>query len=322
MDRTDSQHVAQVLVTCPPMQRAIARYQAILEKNRIEATCPEMVQELSESELIAMLKDYDGWIIGDDPATERVFRAGTNGRLRAAVKWGVGVDNVDFDGAKACGLHVQNTPGMFGDEVADVAMGYVIALARHTFEINHGVHQGQWPKPTGLSLRGTTAAVLGLGDIGQATVRRLLVSGVKPLVYDPNAQTPVDLQNQVERLEWPRRIGEADFLIVCCAMNAANRGLINADLLRQCKRGVRIVNVSRGPLIDESALCDALASGQVQSAALEVFEREPLPSDSPLRQFQHCLFGSHNASNTAEAVDRTTHKAVALLVEQLKQPSR
>ena len=307
----------KVLITCPPMQRSVTRYTDLFAAHSLEPVCPEMTQVLSEGELIEILPEYDGWIIGDDPATATVFAAGTEGKLRAAVKWGVGVDNVDFDGAKAAGLDISNTPGMFGNEVADVALGYVIALSRQLFAISDGVHRGDWPKPVGMSLSDKTAAVIGFGDIGQAVVRRLLVCGMNVNVYDP-AEVETDIDSQINRLAWPEQLGEADFVVLCCALNKATHHIMNAESIKSCKPGVRIVNISRGPLIDESALCDALSSGHVHSAGLEVFEQEPLPADSKLREFKACLFGSHNGSNTQEAVDRTSHLAIDLLSKQFK----
>lgn len=282
-----------------------------------EPVCPDMQQILSETELVSILPEYEGWIIGDDPATEKVFRAGVAGRLRASVKWGVGVDNVDFDGARACGLGVTNTPGMFGEEVADIAMGYIIALARQTFAINAAVHSGEWIKPTGISLAEKTVAIVGLGDIGQATARRVRASRMQVHGYDPHATIDKDLEADVLRLEWPNRLEEADFVVLCCALNSVTRHLLNDSTLGQCKPGVRVVNVSRGPLIDETALFRRLESRHVHSAALEVFDIEPLPFDSPIRAFKHCIFGSHNASNTHEAVDRTSRLAISLLFERL-----
>lgn len=308
----------RVMITCPPMQRSIDRYQTLLADHGIDVVCPEMVQELTEEELISMLPDFDGWVIGDDPATRRVFQAGSQGRLRAAVKWGVGVDNVDFDGAAACGLQVQNTPGMFGDEVADIAMGYTIALARQFHLIDRGVHAGQWPKPVGTSLKGKTVAIVGLGDVGCATARRMLVSGLDVIGYDPSTPACAETAAKIQVHDFPDRIEEADFILLCCSLNPSTRHLFNASRLAACKPGVRIINVSRGPLIDESALCDSLASGHVHSAALEVFEQEPLSDTSRLRSFEHCIFGSHNASNTREAVDRTSHMAISLLSQQFR----
>lgn len=116
----------------------------------LELVAAAVTQTLSEAELIELLPQFAGWIICDDPATQQVFEAGQCGSLKAAVKWGIGVDNVDFKACEALGIPIINTPGMFGAEVADVAVGYAIALARHTVEIDRGVRAGSWPKPRGL----------------------------------------------------------------------------------------------------------------------------------------------------------------------------
>ena len=114
----------------------------------------------------------------------------------------------------------------------------------------------------------------------------------------------------VEFASWPDGIGDCDFIVIACDLNESTHHLIDADLLSQTMSGVRIVNVARGPVIDEAALIDALESGQVHSAALDVFEVEPLPNDSPLRAQSRCIFGSHNGSNTADAVRRTSLVAI------------
>ena len=261
---------------------------------------------------MSLVPEFEGWIIGDDPATRAVFQAGKNGKLRAAVKWGVGVDNVDLAAARELGLPITNTPGMFGTEVADVAIGYVIALARHTFAIDRGVRAGEWPKPVGTSLAGKTVALVGFGDIGRNTARRLLVCGMNVLVYDPFYKA-VEGIAPITAEQWPNRLNEADFIVLSCALTRENRHLLNNASLALCKNGVRIVSVSRGPLIDETALVTALQTGRVAGAALEVAETEPLPAASPLRQFPQCIFGSHNASNTLEAVIRTSERAISEL---------
>lgn len=304
----------RVLVTCPPMLRAIEDFRPAFVKAGIELVTPVVTQILPEDELIKLVPTVDGWIIGDDPATTRVFEAGKAGRLKAAVKWGVGVDNVDFAACKRLGIPVSNTPGMFGREVADIAVGYVIALARQTFEIDAGVKGGKWPKPAGVSLAGKTVALIGFGDIGRNTARRLLAAEMKVIAYDPFYKPFVGLE-AVESAAWPQRIGEADFLVITCALTKENRHMVNATTFREAKRGLRVVNVARGPLIDEPTLVEAISNGTVHSAALDVFEDEPLPSTSPLRGFGYrCLFGSHNSSNTIDAVRRTSERAIELMM--------
>lgn len=292
----------KVLLTCPPMLGMMEKLRPLLRTDGIELTCPNVTQTLSVQELLSLVPEHDGWIIGDDPANREVLAAGRAGRLRAAVKWGVGVDNVDFQACRDLGIRIVNTPGMFGNEVADVALGYVIALARETFAIDRGVRDGGWPKPRGISLAGKRAALIGFGDIGRNIAPRLRACGMELNVYDPGATA--DMQQTLRA--WPEGLQECHFLIVACALTASSRHMVDSDALSRAMRGVRIVNVSRGPIIDEAALIEALASGQVHSAALDVFEVEPLPMSSPLRSHPYCVFGSHNASNTADAVERTS----------------
>lgn len=299
----------KVLVTCPPMLGMIDTFRPRFERARVEVVAPDVVQTLTVPELEELVPRHDGWLIGDDPATRAVFTKGRSGRLKAAVKWGVGVDNVDFEACEDLGIPIANTPGMFGPEVADIALGYVIALARETFNIDRGVRAGDWPKPRGISLAGKTVALVGLGDIGRHTAKRLLACGMNVVAYDANVDAVPDLPT-VALAPWPERLPEADFIVFTCALTPESRHMLNDETLGKVKRGARVVNVGRGPVIHETALVGALESGVVYSAALDVFEVEPLPKDSSLRQHPRCVFGSHNASNTSDAVQRTSRVAI------------
>ena len=306
----------RVLVTCPPMLRMMAEFAGAFASVGVDVHAPEVVQTLSEAELIALLPDFDGWIIGDDPATRRVLSAGRAGRLKAAVKWGVGVDNVDFAAARDLELPIVNTPGVFGREVADIATGYVIGLARETFFIDREIRQSRgWPKPSGISLAGKTVALVGFGDIGRQTARRMLACEMNVIVYDPAYKPDPNLA--VTLAAWPERIGEADFLIFTCPLTPQTRGMFSPRLLPALKRGVRVINVGRGPVVEEQALIEAIDVGIVHSAALDVFEVEPLAPGSRLRNFPRCIFGSHNASNTVDAVRSVSRLAIKLLFERL-----
>ncbi|MXO67079.1 phosphoglycerate dehydrogenase [Altererythrobacter endophyticus] len=284
----------------------------------MELFAPTVRQTMSEEELIELLPNYDGWIIGDDPASSRVLEAGAAGNLRALVKWGIGTDNVDFDAAQRLGLPISNTPGVFGKEVADLAMNYVSGLARQSFRIDREIRQDNgWPKPAGISLAGKTASLVGFGDIGRNTAKRLLAADMNVQVYDPS-YAPFEGLN-VQPLSWPEGLDKADFIIFTAPLNANTRHMFNPDLLPVVKLGVRIVNVGRGPLIDETALIEGLADGTIHSVACDVFENEPLPFDSPLRAYPDNIFGSHNGSNTADAVSRVSHRAIELIDGFLNQ---
>lgn len=301
----------KVLITCPPMLGMIDHFRPIFTQKNIEITTPEVIQTLSIQELCELLPQHDGWIIGDDPANLQVFKAGKAGKLKAAVKWGVGVDNVDFKACESLELPITNTPNMFGKEVADVAFSYVVALARQTFEIDRGVREGNWPKPVGISLAGKTAAVVGYGDVGINIAIRLKAADMHINVYDPCIKEITDASFSL--YNWPQKINQADFIILACGLTDSSYHLINQQTLELTKQHVRIINVARGALIDEAALIDALIADKVHSVALDVFEQEPLPTNSKLRSIQRCVFGSHNASNTSDAVIKTSLKAIQKL---------
>lgn len=310
----------KILVTCPPMLAAIDEFREFFKAHGAEVTSPEVTQTLTVDELLELVPQHQGWIIGDDPATREVFTKGREGKLRAAIKWGIGVDNVDLKACEDLAIPITNTPNMFGAEVADLALGYIIALARQTFEIDRGIRAGGWPKPQGISLLGRTTAIIGYGDIGQHLAARLQVVGMNTIVYDPFVDEDL-VPDYVSLTSWPDRLCEADFLVATCALTASSQKMVNAASLAAMKPGVRIVNVSRGGIIDEPALIDCLNSGKVFSAALDVFEQEPLPLASSLIQHPRCVLGSHNASNTADAVARTSKIAIAKLFELLAESS-
>ena len=287
----------------------------LLEQYGVEARCPNVVQTLSEDELTVMLPDVDGWIIGDDPATMRVFEAGRQGKLKAAVKWGVGTDNVDYEACASLDIPIDNTPGMFGDEVADIALSYLIGLARETVLVDREIRGGSWPKPRGISLKGKTVGLVGYGDVGQGAAVRFRTSGLNVIAYILE-NTSIEDEGEEFR-SWPDEIHRCDFLVFACPLTRLNYHMLDREVLARTKKGVRIINVARGPLIDEDALLEGLDSGQVHSAALDVYEVEPLPANSRIREHDRCILGSHNASNTEDAVARTNVLAIDKLMRFL-----
>ncbi len=301
-----------VLVSCPPMLSMLDDFVEPARQYGLELVRANVTQKMTEAELIRELPKYDGWIIGDDPASKDVLAAGESGQLKAAVKWGVGVDNVDFAACQALGLPISNTPNMFGAEVAEVAICYLLGLARQTFMIDREIRNCGWPKPVGMSIAGKRVGVVGFGDIGYHTVKRLAGFDVQATVYDPGKPGNQGFRF-VERKEFPDGLEELDFLIFTCELNKHNIHMLNANTIPRLKPGVHVVNVARGSLIDEQALIEGLVSGHIAAVALDVFEHEPMLENSPLRDMPQCILGSHNASNTREAVCRATDEALRKL---------
>lgn len=309
----------KVLVTCPPMLKQIDQFRDIFSSLQIEITTPDILQTLSVKELIELVPQHDGWIIGDDPATAEVFSAGKLGRLKAAVKWGIGIDNVDFSACKQLGIPITNTPGLFGAEVADLAMCYILGLARDAFFIDREVRKGGWPKPAGISLQGKTIGIVGLGDIGRNIAKRARAHELNIIGWDPYSKSVpayIKLHNT-----FPADVGLCDFIVFACALTKDNYHLFNESILGVLKPGVRVVNISRGSLIKESALLKGLTSGVISSAALDVFETEPLAKTNDFLTHSKCIVGSHNGSNTIDAVIRASNEAIRLLDVMLKEGS-
>lgn len=283
-------------------------------------TVPDIQQQLSEAQLCEMIADFDGVIAGDDPFTAKVLNIGRSGRLRVLAKWGIGVDAIDLEAARELGIYTSNTPNAFGDEVADIALGYTLLLARQLHRIDAAIRQGKWLKIQGTSLRGKVAGIIGVGSIGKAIVRRFHTLGMEVLGYDVYPIDPGFCQEtSLQTVEFDQLLQRSDCIVLACNLTADNYHLLDAAAFEQMRDGVWIVNVARGPLIDETALIAALNSGKVGRAALDVFETEPLPADHPLTRFEQVVLGSHNSSNTREAVLRVNQLAIDNLVRDLQR---
>jgi phosphoglycerate dehydrogenase-like enzyme len=301
--------VTTVLVTCRQMQEVMADFRDRFDAHRIDVIEPAVVQQPTEKELAGMIGEVDGMIAGDDPLTADVLEHAK--RLRVISKWGVGIDGIDVEAARSRGIAVTNTPGVFGEEVADVAIGYMVMLARQLHRLDASVRDGGWLKVEGRSLSGLTLGIVGLGDIGRAVARRARGFGMRLLATDVTADARLAAAELGVTLGSPEDLLRAsDVAILCCPLTPATHHFLNERTLGLLRPGSLVINVARGPLIDEAALVEALEVGTVAAAALDVFEEEPLPETSPLRRFESCVFGTHNGSNTRESVLRASGRAV------------
>ena len=307
----------RALILCVHFQRHLDRYRERLERQGVEIEAPPVVQRMTKRELLPLIGGFDAVLAGDDEITADVLQAA--GRLKVIVKWGIGVDAIDLDCARRLGIPVVSTPGAFADEVADVVIGYLILLARKLHLLDREVRQGRWIKPEGRSLRDRRLGVIGVGSIGRALVERARVLGMEVMGHDVEP-VPEELvaRTGLRMVDLPEILATSDFLSLNCPLTAKTHHLLDAAAFSRMKYGIQLINTGRGPLIDESALVTALREGKVAGAALDVFEQEPLPEDSPLRAFDNCIFGTHNASNTLDAVLRTNERALDALLRGLE----
>jgi D-3-phosphoglycerate dehydrogenase len=304
-----------VLVSCPLAWEGLDEFAEEFETRHIVIDRAELTgQALNEDELLAIIDSYDGILAGDDELSRVVIEAAPT--LKVISKWGVGVDGIDLEAAAEHRIAVFNTPAMFGEELADYVLGYLLLLARKQHIVDREVRAGNWHKPEGRSLAGLTLGVVGLGSSGSALARRALAMKMEVLGSDP----PLPAEQHppgVRMVDLGELLGLSDVISLHLPLTSATESVIDAEAIDRMKPGVWLINTSRGGLIDEEALLQGLESGQVGAAALDVFRREPVDATHPLLQHPNVVVGSHNGSNTAEAVRRTTRKAVENLIAGL-----
>jgi D-3-phosphoglycerate dehydrogenase len=269
-------------------------------------------QQFTARELLQYSDGLVGIIAGDDELSHEFFAGATD--LKAVIRWGIGMDSVDHKAAQDRGVTVRNTPGVFGNEVADSAFGYILALARGYIAVDAAVRRGEWPKVEGITLAGSRLGIVGFGAIGREISSRGRGFGMDVVAYDPHvASFPVDVQS----VDLETLMATSRFIVLSCPLTPDTTGLINADRLTHVQPNAYLVNVARGPVVREGDLVEALRDGRIAGAALDVFEVEPLPLASELRHFSNVVLGAHNASNTRQGVERASETAVDLLIHEL-----
>ncbi|MEQ1724897.1 MAG: phosphoglycerate dehydrogenase [Sphingopyxis sp.] len=261
----------------------------------------DVITQLSPDALAAIIGQYDGLAIrSSTKVTQAILDAATN--LKVIGRAGIGVDNVDIPAASAKGVVVMNTP--FGNSIttAEHAIALMFALARQLPEANAQTQAGLWPKNDfmGVELTAKTLGLIGAGNIGSIVASRALGLKMKVIAYDPFLTPERAVEMGVEKVEIDGLLARADFITLHTPLTDQTRGILSRENIAKTKRGVRIINCARGGLIDEAALKDALDSGHVAGAALDVFESEPAKA-SPLFGTPGFICTPHLGASTNEA---------------------
>lgn len=305
----------KVLVTCKQMQESLPELLSGVQTDLIFTTPKLEGQYFSSKELNALIVDHEYLIAGDDEINEEVVR---DSRLRFICKWGVGVDNIDLDALRESDIGFSNTPGLFGDDVADLALAYLLSMIRETKKIDAAVRNGEWLRLRVPSLSKMSVVVLGFGTIGQAVSRRLVASGAKVLAVDADSEKVEMAKNMGVGFtnEWEIEKNRFRAAIVCAPKTDETIGKVDAEWISSLKQGAFLVNVSRGGIVVEEAIPGLLRSGQVSGYASDVFEEEPISADHPLMDFRDSVWlGSHNASNASKSVLDASREALRLVME-------
>jgi D-3-phosphoglycerate dehydrogenase len=308
----------KVLVSAPYMQPVIDRFRPFFDEHGIELVVPPVAERLSESELLEWITDIDGVIAGDDRFTERVLKEAS--RLKVISKWGTGIDSFDLDACRRLGIEVRNTPNAFSEPVADSVMGYILCFARHLPWMDHDMKHGGWQKIPGRALWECTLGVIGVGNVGKAVIRRAFAFGMRVLGNDL-LKMPEDFirETGTQMVEKDDLLAQADFVSLNCDLNPTSFHLISDGELSVMKPSAYIINLARGPIIDEPALIRALQDKQISGAALDVFEIEPLPKESPLRRMNNVFLSPHNSNSSPKTWERVHQSTVKNLIEVLER---
>jgi D-3-phosphoglycerate dehydrogenase len=274
---------------------------------------------LKDAALLEALQAADGMIVRSGTrVTAQLLE--NPGKLRAIVRAGVGVDNIDVAAATRKGIVVMNTPGGNTVSTAEHTITLLMALARHIPAADASLHAGKWEraKLVGTQLAGKTLGVVGLGRVGREVARRAAGLDMKVIGYDPffspdfagklGIETVPDLKSMLPRV---------DFLTVHTPLSPETTNLIGAAQIAQMKKGVRLLNCARGGIINEAALVDALKSGQLAGAAIDVFVEEPPPADHPLLKLPNVVLTPHLGASTTEAQETVALEAAQLLIDYL-----
>lgn len=304
----------KVLVSAPYLQPHLDRFRPLFEKHDIELVVPPVTERLEEEELLRYIGDIDGVICGDDRFTERVLEAAP--RLKVIAKWGTGIDSINKAACKR--IVVCNTPNAFSEPVADSVLGYMLCFARKLPWTSQAMRRGEWEKIPGRALRECTLGIIGVGNVGQAVARRGVAFGMRMLGTDPVLPPDDVLHNTgVHMVALEQLLRESDFVTVNCDLNPTSRHLLHEATFSIMKSEAVVINTARGPIIKEPDLVQALEAGQIAGAALDVFEDEPLPKDSPLRRMDNVMLAPHNANSSPQAWERVHQNTIRQLLDVL-----
>lgn len=262
----------------------------------------------SAAEVAEIVGDAVGVIASTDPFDASVFAACPD--LRVIARTGVGVDAIDIDAATRAGVVVATTPGANEEAVADHALAMILALQRRLAENDAAIRAGRWERAGSLTpsdLYGATVGLIGSGAIGRAVIRRLLAFGTTVLVYDPFLVEPPE---GTVLVDFPELLERSDVVSVHAPLTQTTRGLLGSEQFAAMKPGAVVINVSRGGIVDELALADALRSGHLAGAGVDTFEHEPL-GDSPLRDLPTVILSPHIAG--------LSHRSIVAMTEQATQ---
>jgi D-3-phosphoglycerate dehydrogenase len=299
------------------MLALLDHFRPVLEQYGLDLIIPVVRERLDEDEILKYAGQFDGAVCGDDIFSARVMEA-CQPRLKVISKWGTGIDSIDSAAASRLGIRVFRTPNAFTLPVTDTVFGYMLAFARHQPWMDREMKSGTWQKIPGKALHECTLGIIGVGTIGKVVARRARTFGMTVLgndIVDIDHVFIAETGIQMTDLEILLR--NSDYVSLNCDLNQTSFHLINSRTLSLMLPHAVLINTARGPIVDEIALIAALRAGTIAGAALDVFEVEPLPADSPLMKMDNVMLAPHNANSSPTAWERVNWNTIRNLLEGL-----
>lgn len=258
----------------------------------------------SAEELKEILPQIDAALIGLDAFTAEIFDIPSP--LKVVAKFGVGIDNIDLQAAKRHGIKVLNTPGMNSNAVSELTVGFILSLLRSVTLLHNQMNQGIWSRYMGMELSGRVVGLVGFGAVARSTAKKLAAFDTKIIAYDTYPDYKAAEELGVSFVSLDELIRSSDIISLHMPASPETRNLFNEETFAKMKPGSYLVNTARGALVDIQALCNALQSGHLAGAALDAFDPEPLPNDSPIRKCQNVLLTPHTGGETIESYRRVS----------------
>lgn len=259
------------------------------------------------------LKGFEAIVVGVQRITREMLQ---NSSVKIIAKHGVGVDNIDLEAATELGIPVTVTPNANAVSVAELTIGFIFALSKKLIDLHNNLYQKrQFVSNVGLELHGKILGIVGFGSIGKEVAKRALCLGMRVLVYDPYVEESNLRELGVEKTELDELLRQSDFVSLHVPLNESTRHLIDREKISLMKRTAYLINTARGGVVDEKALAEALKSGQIAGAALDVFDVEPLPADSPFFDCPNVIMTPHVGAHTYEAILRMNMMAAESIVD-------
>lgn len=294
-----------VLFSAPYMIPFVDRFSPVFKHYQINLLMPENVEErLEEDDILKYAGQFDGVICGDDRFTPKAIEACAP-RLTVISKWGTGIDSIDSETCARFDIKIGRTINAFTNPVADTVLGYMLAFVRRLPWMDQAMKSGTWEKLPGRTLGECTLGVIGVGRIGKAVLRRANTFGMRLLGNDIVEIDPHFIQdNRVELLPFEELLSQSDFVSLNPDLNPTSYHLMDEEAFSLMKSTAVIINASRGPVVKEAALIEALENKIIAGAALDVFEFEPIDESNPLLKMDNVMLAPHNANSSPVAWER------------------